>query len=295
VILRLMRGSRLLAALVTAGMLWSVVPGLAQLGPLPSRTRSESLQRAAAEPRSLNVRQFGASGDDRVVTAHTSAGSRVLMVSASAGFAAGQFVALAHVGPSTLLPPPAGVAAVAMTYNQAYIVNKPVCVADRGNPACSTIWTFRVVAVDRAGGMSAPSMPVQVFGGPARPNPTNRIKLWWNSQTEATGYLVYGCSGGDCTPSLVAVLPNNWYHDTNESPCSGCKRPVVMVFWYMGRAFGIVEGLGNRMPAAALNQTLYTRIVATGGHSITLEKAPSATATTQMGWCMMTRPPCRRR
>ena len=57
--------------------------------PSTSRFRAEAERVAANSGETLNVRQFGATGDDRLVEATTSASSLTIKVSDSSGFAAG--------------------------------------------------------------------------------------------------------------------------------------------------------------------------------------------------------------
>ncbi|MGO9059422.1 MAG: hypothetical protein ACLQU2_18860 [Candidatus Binataceae bacterium] len=244
--------------------------------------RAEVLKTITAAGQVLNVRMFGATGDNRALTVKVIAASHEVEVPSSAGFSPGESVVLVHAGSATSLKPPSGLLAQAMTYGRFYVVDRPGCLVDRVNPSCSTQWNFWVEAVDNRGGISSTSVQAVVSAGPAKPNPTNRIKLVWESVLDAVGYMVYGCSGHACKPALIAVLPNNWYLSPSEQPCAGCARPLYMVFWYMGHDFGADERLGKMVSASGAHQHLFTRVTGVHGNAISLVDAPMISGLAQM-------------
>ncbi len=233
----------------------------------------------------LNVRSFGATGIDDAFTVRTIAGSRIIKLANSGRFSPGQSVMLIHAGGPSNLRPPVHFIAQAMTYGELNAVDKPGCTASAWwNQNCSTEWDFSVEAVDVRGGISPSTAVAAVSRGPVKPNPTSRIKLVWDSVPEAAGYLVYGCSGDGCTPSLIAVLPNNWYLDDHEQPCAGCQRPRNMVFWYMGKNYGADQQLGTKFSRDGAPQDLFTRATSAQNESVTLADAPGISGQVQMGY-----------
>ena len=219
----------------------------------------------------LNVRDFGASASPSSTRAKTAVGSDSVQVAGIENFRVGQAVALLHAGPPPSVSTPTGFVVQPMTYDRRGLVIQADCRIDKGNAGCSSKWTWQLVAVDSKGGTSVPASPVTIADGPATPSATNRVRLYWTSEPEAAGYLVYGCSGAGCHPMLKAVLPNNLY--TTVEACLTCPHSRYMVYWYMGHSFGTDEILSTALPADAQHQHLFTRIHAIGGNRVKLADA----------------------
>jgi hypothetical protein len=243
------------------------------------------LQALAGTSRVYNVRNYGASANNAALNVAVRDGSSdVVAVSnpAAGGFTVGQSVALLHAGPPASVGIPQGLRAAAMTYRSNGSVSLQGCRSDARNLGCTAVWTWQVVAVDSRGGSSGPSAPVTVKSAPLRPNPTNLIQLVWNSDVRASGYLVYGCQGSGCLPTLRAVLPNNWYRTPNGEACRGCKAPSFMNYAYIGHAFGIDEIAGKQLPRLPRNQMLFGRIDSINGRTIRLSAPARTSATVRM-------------
>jgi hypothetical protein len=228
----------------------------------------------------LNVRDFGATASMRRTSAKITAGSDSIQVNSIEDFRIGQHVAVLRAGSLGPVRPPAGLSAQAMTYNDRGMVTQSGCKIDRVNPSCSTIWTWQVIAVDHKGGTSAPGFPVTVQNGPALPTVTNRIRLYWTSDPNVAGYLLYGCPGPSCRLLLKAVLPNNRYGAVDA--CLSCLRGTYMVYWYMGHDFGADETLGRALPPGAEHQHLFTEIRAIEGTTVRLAEAVSVSGNVRL-------------
>jgi hypothetical protein len=241
---------------------------------VPTSRRSDYHNDMALQcgPGVLNVRDLGANASVRSTRAKTITGSDSIQVVGLEDFKVGQTVALLHAGPPVAVRTPAGLIVESMTYDKNGTVTQLGCKTDKANSSCSVSWTWQVVSVDPKGGSSVPTAPATIANGPTTSNVTNRIRLYWDSDPKASGYLVYGCSGTGCRPQLKAVLPNNWYRRVEA--CPTCPRSQYMVYWYMGHRFGTDEILGTALPAAAQNEHLFTRIRAIGGTTVKLAAAP---------------------
>jgi hypothetical protein len=278
VVIAFLAASLVTPALVSGQELGGAAPGSGRFPERRNQLAVRDFPRTLSLEGALSPRSYGATASLRSVMVSTTAGSKVIRAANLADFAVGQHVALLTAGAPAAVGPPSGVTARPMTYASNRIVSTPGCKIDRANLNCSATWTWRIAAVDSRGGASPPSVPAVVNGGPAAPSSVNRIKLFWRSDTAAIGYLIYGCQRPGCSPTLKAVVPNNWYLDENERSCGGCARPAEMVYWYLGHSFGTDELSGAAMPGAGRRQVLYTTIQAINGSSITLSDAPSVTS-----------------
>lgn len=286
-------GFRLIVAAIVCALALARVAAAQEMAPNEAVAK-QSTDAVVAAGSVFNVRSFGATANNGVISSRTTTGSRTVAVAGTAGLAPGQPVVLIHAGPPTSLGAPSGFSATAITYDQDMVVDKPGCtVSPSFNPNCYTPWTFQVQAVDALGGISPVTQRAVVTNGPQQPSPTDRIKLVWDSTAAATGYMVYACPGAGCTPALAAVLPNTWFTDADASPCNGCSQPSKMVYWYMGnivpnksarpRDFGVDQALGTRLSPAGANQNLYTTITSIlSGNSVGVADGAGTSGNVQM-------------
>jgi hypothetical protein len=273
-----MRNDRCRALFVLLACAW--IAGSA----FPARAQESVLQSVAqaAPGRVLNVASFGASGSLATVNVVVARGSTAVAIAGDpAGFAPGNAVTILRAGPPPAVATPGGVTGRAIGYDDRGLAGGP-CRVDGRNPRCDARWTWRISAVDSGLGASAPSGPLVVEHAPAAPNPANRIRLLWNSDPAAVSYLVYGCPGEGCTPSLRAVLPNNWYIQPDGHDCAGCARPRFMTYDYIGHDFGVDEIGGKAMPPGPRNQSLHATIRSIGGRTLQLSAAAAVSAATRM-------------
>lgn len=237
---------------------------------------------SAGAGRVLNVRNFGASGNNRTVDVAVTKGSSAVKALGDVGdFAPGQTITILRAGNPPAVTAPSGLTGNPVSYDERGIISRP-CRVDRANAGCGARWTWRIIAVDAKLGSSAPSAPLVVDHAPLTPNPTNRIHLMWNSDPAAVSYLMYGCQGDGCTPKLRAVLANNWYTSKQGWECSGCARPVYMIYDYIGHDFGTDEMSGKAMPPGPRNQSFHATIRAISGRSIELSQPLGVSAASRM-------------
>lgn len=223
-----------------------------------------------------NVRDFGAlSTSTTTEIATTTTSSTSVSLGAIGDFAVGQGVLLPHAGPTASVAAPTGLTGSNISYTlngqpSALLNVAYPCNVDSSNASCTTSYTVRVIAVDAQGGWSPASSAVTVTSGPATLSVDNAVIWKWTAVSNATGYIVLGCTGASCTPtSIWAIVPGG--------------SEVGPFFWDFGNHFGddITYGstISTTVQGAGANQDLSTTITGVSGTTLTLATAPSVSGT----------------
>ena len=221
----------------------------------------------------LNVRDFGVlSTSATTETATATASNTSLPLGAIGDFVKGNGVLIPHAGPTASVTTPTGLTGSNISYTLNSYPSADLnaawpCNVDSSNVSCTTSYTVKVMAVDAQGGWSPASSAVTVASGPATLSVNNGIIWKWTTVSNATGYIVLGCTGASCTPtSIWAVVPGG---STIGGP----------FFWDFGNHFGTDITYGNTISttvqAAGANQDLSTTITGVSGSTVTLAAAPS--------------------
>ncbi len=224
-----------------------------------------------------NVLDFGVlSTSTMTETATTTASSTSVSLGAIADFAVGQGVLLPHAGPTASVTAPTGFTGSNISYTlngqpSALLNAAYPCSVDSSNASCTTSYTVKVIAVDAQGGWSPASSAVTVTNGPATLSVDNAVIWKWTGVTNATSYIVLGCTGASCTPtSIWAVVSGG----SNSDP----------FFWDFGNHFGadITYGstISTTVQGTGANQDLSTTIIGVSGTTLTLATAPSVSGNT---------------
>lgn len=190
----------------------------------------------------LHARDFGVSASSTTTTGTISASSTSLTLAAAIDFVNGQGIAIEHAGAAFATNPPTG-----------------VTVAPQGT-AGATTYSYRIAAVDAAGGVGAAVTAATTATGNAALSTTNYNKVTWTAPAAGPaplGYAVYGRVGG--SEALLAFVCGTRFDDVGIA--------------YAGITF---PWLPTAPQASALADRLVTTI-SSGAGTTTLTLAAAAT------------------